>query len=191
MDGFRLSRRRVLGAGALFALLPHLAGPARAARFACTPGAVTAAQTPGPFYTPDTPLKADFTGDAEGPRVDLVGYVLDRNCRPLGEAVVDLWHADAQGDYDNQGFRLRGHQVTDGTGRFAFATIEPGNYGVRTKHYHVRVTAPGRPRLTTQLYFPGNLRNAVDFIHDASLEMRTADLEGGLRARFDFVLADP
>ncbi len=193
MNGLRWNRRKILRAVSLLPLLPYTRSPAEAATPtpACAPGgAVTATQTPGPFFTPDSPLKADFTPDAAGRRVSLAGYVIDRNCRPLRGAVVDLWHANADGDYDNQGFRLRGHQMSDGQGRYAFTTIEPGNYGVRTKHYHVRISAPGRRGLTTQLYFPGNLRNTVDTLHRAGLEMRTAETEGGREARFDFILGD-
>jgi protocatechuate 3,4-dioxygenase beta subunit len=63
------------------------------------------------------------------------GLVLSTRCAPIAGAVVNLWHADAEGRYDDQGFRLRGHQYTDTAGRYRFETIVPGNYGPRTRHY--------------------------------------------------------
>src|SRR5215213_4817710 len=58
-------------------------------------------------------------GEHDEPTVrQLKGLVLTRNCRPVGRILVDLWHADDAGDYDNTGFRLRGHQYTDAQGRY-------------------------------------------------------------------------
>jgi protocatechuate 3,4-dioxygenase beta subunit len=120
--------------------------------------------------------------------VELSGVVLTRACRPVAGALVDLWHADAGGDYDNEGFRCRGHVFADGQGRFRFLTIVPAVYPGRTRHYHVKVQAPERPVLTTQLYFPGEAGNRRDRLFRRELVMRTASREGGLAARFDFVL---
>ena len=89
-----------------------------------------------------------------GTLVDLSGFVLTRACRPVARVVVDLWQADDRGEYDNRSFRLRGHQRTDAAGRYQFRTIVPANYDFRTRHFHVKVAAPGRPVLITQLYFP-------------------------------------
>jgi protocatechuate 3,4-dioxygenase beta subunit len=114
--------------------------------------------------------------------------VLTRACRPVAGALVDLWHADADGDYDNDGFRCRGHVFADAQGRFRFRTIVPALYPGRTRHYHVKVQAPNRPVLTTQLYFPGEAGNRRDRIFRRELLMRTAAAGDGLAARFDFVL---
>jgi protocatechuate 3,4-dioxygenase beta subunit len=62
----------------------------------------------------------------------------------LAGALVDLWHADSKGDYDNKGFRLRGHVFTDDQGRFVFRAIMPGLYPGRTRHYHVKIQAAGQ-----------------------------------------------
>src|SRR5262249_23009559 len=67
-----------------------------------------------------------------GRAVDLSGLVLTRSCRPVPGALVDLWHADDNGVYDNKNFRLRGHVFTDNEGRYAFQTIVPGLYPGRT-----------------------------------------------------------
>jgi hypothetical protein len=55
-----------------------------------------------------------------------------------------LWQADDARNYNNKGFRLRGHIFTDAEGRYAFGTIMPGLDPGRTRHYHVKVQAPNR-----------------------------------------------
>jgi protocatechuate 3,4-dioxygenase beta subunit len=106
----------------------------------------------------------------------------------VARAVVDVWHADDRGSYDNTGYRLRGHQLTDDAGRYRVETIVPGVYPGRTRHFHVKVQPPGGSVLTTQLYFPGEPGNQRDFIFDADLVMAVRDAETGKLARFDFVL---
>lgn len=190
------SRRGALGFGIGAGLIAALSRRPRAdtPRPDPTPPCVdgdeaTPAQTAGPFYTPNSPLRSDLVVDGiSGERMALVGYVLDRNCRPLADAIVDLWHCDADGVYDNSGYRLRGHQRSDALGRFGFSTIRPGLYPGRTRHFHVKVQAPGGPLLTTQLYFPGEPGNGRDGIFDAALLLRMGSAEGGTAGRFDFIL---
>ena len=107
------------------------------------------------------------------------------SCKPIAGAVLDFWQADAEGNYDNAGYRLRGHERADGnSGRYRLETIVPGLYPGRTRHIHVKVRAPrGRP-LTTQLYFPGEAANARDGIFRRELLVKTA----ADAARFDFVV---
>ena len=90
--------------------------------------------------------------------------VVGTSCRPVERALLDFWQADSNGEYDNQGYRLRGHQFTDAKGRFHLETVVPGLYTGRTRHIHVKVQAPNRPVLTTQLYFPGEPANERDGI---------------------------
>ncbi len=150
--------------------------------------APTPRQTEGPYYSPDPPGKSDFRPDAPGEPMMLLGFVLDPDCRPLAGARVDLWHADADGRYDNRGFRLRGYQLTDEAGRFGFGTIVPGLYPGRTRHFHVKVRRPGGRVLTTQLYFPGEPGNARDFIFDERLLMDVREQPDMRVGRFDFVV---
>jgi protocatechuate 3,4-dioxygenase beta subunit len=114
--------------------------------------------------------------------------VLTRSCRPLLGAVVDLWHADEKGEYDNIGFRYRGHLITGPDGAYRFRTIVPAVYTGRTRHYHVKVQAPGNRLLTTQLYFPDEPANSRDGLFQRELLMRVADAGDGFTGRFDFVL---
>jgi protocatechuate 3,4-dioxygenase beta subunit len=143
-------------------------------------------QTEGPFYTPDTPRRRNLAEEGvEGSPLVLTGAVLDTRCRPVAGALLDFWQADGNGEYDNSGFRLRGHQFADSRGRFRLATVVPGAYSARTRHIHVKVQRRGGDVLTTQLYFPNEPANAADGIFDERLVMDVS----GRRARFDFVVA--
>jgi protocatechuate 3,4-dioxygenase beta subunit len=149
----------------------------------------TVRQTEGPFFKPRSPERSDLREPgAGGRRFDLSGFVLTRSCRPLRGAVIDLWHADEKGEYDNVGFRYRGHIITEPDGAFRFRTIMPALYSGRTRHYHVKVQAPSSPLLTTQLYFPNEPANLRDGLFQSELLMRVADAGDGLEGRFDFIL---
>ena len=149
----------------------------------------TVRQTEGPFFKPSSPERTDLVEPAsKGQLVEIEGQVLTRSCRPVGRALVDLWHADERGEYDDAGFRYRGHVFTDADGRYRFRTIMPALYPGRTRHYHVKVQAPSRPVLTTQLYFPNEPANRRDGLFRRELAMRIAQAAPGLDARFDFVL---
>jgi len=157
---------------------------------ACESGqAATLRQTEGPFYKPRTPQRSLLREPGmAGTLLDLSGFVLTRSCRPLARVLVDLWHADDKGEYDNAGFRLRGHQFTDAEGRYLFRTIAPASYRGRTRHLHVKVAAQYRPVLTTQLYFPDEPGNQRDSLFRPELVMRVSRSGDLIRARFDFVL---
>jgi protocatechuate 3,4-dioxygenase beta subunit len=191
------SRRRILrnmlaagGAG----LASAYSNVAIAQRVAPTPAChdgdePTMRQTDGPYFKPSSPERANLVeSGTRGRLVEISGQVLTRACRPVERALVDLWHADERGDYDNSGFRYRGHQFTDAEGGYRFRTILPALYTGRTRHYHVKVQAPQRPVLTTQLYFPGEPENRRDGLFRRELVMRMAEAGDGLSARFDFVL---
>ncbi|HEX2102913.1 MAG TPA: hypothetical protein VHF51_04640 [Solirubrobacteraceae bacterium] len=149
----------------------------------------TPEQTEGPFYTPDTPRRSNLVIDGvSGAPLLLTGDVVDTRCRPVRGALLDFWQADARGRYDNEGFRLRGHQFADARGRFGLRTIVPGLYPGRTRHIHVKVQRPHGQVLTTQLYFPGEPRNRSDGIFDDALLMDIRRAGSTRRARFRFVL---
>ena len=149
----------------------------------------TPPQAAGPFFTPRSPRRRSLVGrGTPGTRLTLTGYVLTTRCRPVRGALLDFWQADARGAYDNDGYRFRGHQLTDAKGRYRLETVVPGAYPGRTRHIHVRAQAPRRPILTTQLYFPGDPRNATDGLFDRDLLVRWRRVGSGRVARFDFVL---
>lgn len=148
--------------------------------------------TAGPFYVDDeeNPRRSDLRTDTEtgttveGVRLDLTVAVHELTadgCRPLPEAVVDVWHADARGTYsdvDSEGTVgrdfLRGHQFTDDEGAATFTTVYPGWYPGRTPHVHLRVRSPAagsedtassteaaRYDFVTQLFFREERTDAV------------------------------
>lgn len=149
----------------------------------------TPAQTEGPYYTPDTPERTNFWEEGiTGTRLLLTGKVLTTGCEPVAAALIDFWHCDANGTYDNVGYKLRGHQFTDANGNFVLDTVLPGLYPGRTRHIHVKVQGPNKPVLTTQLYFPDEPQNNRDGIYHPDLLMTVQATADGMAAAFDFVL---
>lgn len=149
----------------------------------------TVAQTEGPFFKPNAPLRHDLAADAPaGERITIAGFVLDPSCRPVPGALVQIWHADEEGAYDNAGYRLRGYHHADENGRWWFSTIVPAIYVGRTRHYHFKVQRPGGRVLTTQLYFPNEPRNFRDRLFDPRLVMRIDAAADGRFGRYDFVV---
>jgi protocatechuate 3,4-dioxygenase beta subunit len=150
----------------------------------------TMAQTEGPYYTPNTPERTSLIeAGMTGTKLTLTGYVLTTTCQPIAQALIDFWHCDDAGIYDNVGYNLRGHQFTDDQGRYTLETIRPGLYPGRTRHIHVKVQAPNQPVLTTQLYFPNEPGNASDGIFHPALVMEEQDTAEGKAATFNFVLS--
>jgi protocatechuate 3,4-dioxygenase beta subunit len=170
-----LIRRRIL--------LAALAVPSHALAQTC--GIVTPRQTEGPFFTPNSPRRISLVerGSA-ATRFVLTGTVLSAQCRPVPNALLDFWHSDEEGAYDNRGFRYRGHQFADAQGRYRLETIVPAEYPGRTRHLHVKVQPPGGRILTTQVYFAGDPGNRRDFLYRPELEMKRK----GDEASFDFVV---
>ena len=153
----------------------------------------TVPQMAGPFYTPDTPERQSLLEPGmPGTRLVVTGYVYSTDCRPIPGALLDFWQADDAGVYDNEGYRLRGHQFADEDGRFELETIVPGLYPGRTRHIHV-IAQAGRPDghqplLITQLYFPDEPTNASDGIFNPALVMDIQEAEDGQVAFFTFAL---
>jgi protocatechuate 3,4-dioxygenase beta subunit len=153
-------------------------------------GSPTPPQTAGPYFKPRSPERASLLEPGvDGIRLVVAGAVLSTGCQPIRGALLDFWQADGRGEYDNAGFRLRGHQFTDEQGRYRLETVVPGHYPGRTRHIHVRVQAPNQPILTTQLYFPDEPGNRSDGIFRPDLVMAVSDEPPGRTGRFDFVLA--
>ena len=145
-----------------------------------TPPAMT-----GPFFTPRSPERTSLVEKGiKGDRMTLTGRVIGTDCKPIRGALLDFWQTDGLGNYDNRGYKLRGHQFTDENGAFSLETVVPGEYPGRTPHLHVRVRRSGGALLTTQLYFPGHPKNGPDFLFDERLVMKYVAPE----FRFDFVI---
>ncbi|MDP2710380.1 MAG: intradiol ring-cleavage dioxygenase [Solirubrobacteraceae bacterium] len=155
--------------GATTTVQPRTAVPgATAALFddaaSCT---VTPQDAEGPFYFDADAVRSDIRENRPGALLRLALRVRDAGaCEPIPSAVVDIWHADADGDYSGvdgaDGTRyLRGAQVTDAAGIVEFRTIYPGWYPGRAVHVHAKVHLDARTVLTTQLYFDDALTDAV------------------------------
>lgn len=122
---------------------------------------VCTATTPdalGPYYRAGAPSIVDLAGSEPGTALAIAGQITDTDCAPLAGARIEVWQADAAGDYHDD--RLRGTLVADAAGAFAFTTIMPGRYlqatGYRPAHLHLRLTAPGFRTVVTQIYFAGD-----------------------------------
>lgn len=149
-------------------------------------GRSTPPQVAGPFFTPQSPERSSLIEPSmKAKRMRLMGQVVDIACQPIPGALLDFWQCDEKGEYDNQGFRLRGHQFADRKGQFMLETVVPGVYPGRTPHVHVKVQRKGGPVLTTQLYLPNHPGNVGDFLFDPRLLM----VARGSDYYFQFVLA--
>ena len=114
----------------------------------------------GPFHVAGAPFRSVLAGAGEpGDRVTVSGVVYGPDCKtPLAGAIVDVWHADASGQYHTsaQSYRLRGQMRTDARGRYEFDSVRPGHYDGRPRHYHLIISSAGHVPLTTQIYFLGD-----------------------------------
>lgn len=141
------------------------------------PGRLTCAKTPesndGPYYYISSLRRSALAEGRSGVPLKLRITVASAlragdSCPPLSNAIVDIWHADADGLYSNVGTDLqatdtvgqtfmRGHQVTDAAGQVEFDSVVPGweigRNVARATHVHVKVFHENKV-LTTQLYFP-------------------------------------
>src|SRR6476660_569260 len=160
---------------------------------ACSAGSASASLTPslteGPYYKAGSPEQADLYQDGmAGTKLVVTGYVYNTNCQPVANAWLDFWQADANGNYDNSGYTLRGHQYTDANGRFQLTTVVPGLYAGRTEHIHVKVQAPNGQVITSQLFFPGVTQNDEDGIYNPSLLLSITQTGDSLQGQYNFVV---
>src|SRR5262249_5452390 len=150
MKGPILTRRRFMRSvlGATAALTAGLTSSARAGDLPPTESNIE-----GPYYRAGAPFRNQLFDDGE-PGIPLLvgGQVLAPDGQPLAGALVDVWQADDNGDYDNTTpeFRGRGRQFTDKDGYYWIWTIWPGHYEnppgsgqYRPAHIHVKVSQKG------------------------------------------------
>ena len=191
----KISRRRFLLAAsgafpAAVGWLPRAGAVELSATRACSDkGDPTPPQMAGPYFKPRSPERDSLLApEIKGTTIVLTGVVLSTTCQPVPGTLLDFWQCDSKGNYDTNGYTLRGHQFTDADGRYRLETIVPAVYPGRTRHIHVRAQAPNRPVLTTQLYFPGEPSNEGDFLFRRDLLMAVQEQGNAKVARFDFVL---
>lgn len=155
-------------------------------------GVLTSPNQEGPYYSFDSPERASLIEPGmAGTPVLILGRVFDQACTPISGAKVDFWLADAQGVYDNIGYRLRGHVFSDENGYYEIESIEPGIYTGRPPHIHVKVFSPqGQELLTTQMYFPGSEGSGdVQAAPDLLVVYLDPDETGRKQVIFNFVVS--
>jgi protocatechuate 3,4-dioxygenase beta subunit len=147
---------------------------------------LTPQETEGPYYFDVDAIRSDIREDRNGTLLRLAIRVRNaKSCRPIENAVVDVWHCDALGIYsgfesasrgvggvpggpgggnsgptDDETY-LRGAQVTNADGIVQFKTIYPGWYRGRTVHIHAKVHLDKTSVLTTQLFFDEKVSEAA------------------------------
>ena len=143
---------------------------------------ITAEVTEGPYYVSGVPELKDgqlnFTG-LPGTPLTVSGYVYEGlgDGKPIPNAIVEMWQTDDKGNYHPTGngpaaqyasadLALRGFVKTDANGFYRFTTIYPGEYSGRTRHIHIKIKAPGKEELTTQLIIPSLAGDAITFDED-------------------------
>ena len=136
--------------------------------------------TAGPYYLDNQKLRSDITDGRPGTPLALAITVVDaERCDAISNAAVDIWHADAGGDYSGFGGAstggpgpggggptdqhtfLRGVQMTDDAGLAKFTTIWPGWYRGRAVHIHVEARVDDQLVHTGQFFFSDELNNKV------------------------------
>ncbi len=142
----------------------------------------------GPLWVEGAPLSKNEArlddGDEQGEVLFMQGQVRDTEGKPVGGAIVDVWHANTKGGYSffdpsQQPWNLRRRIETDAEGRYRFRSLLPAGYGLppdgptqklltalgrhgrRPAHVHFLVSAPGYRQLTTQINIDGDA-----YLHD-------------------------
>jgi len=124
--------------------------------------------TEGPYYLDENLIRRDITEGKDGLALQLRLTVEDAStCKPINRATVEVWHADATGNYSGfdgaatQTTYLRGGQRTNRNGLAIIDSIYPGWYQGRTPHIHLKVHVGGDVVHTGQLFFKTATSEAV------------------------------
>ena len=103
-----------------------------------------------------------------GERVSIEGKVIDGDGKPVNDALVEIWQANAEGKYGQKGFRGFGRSATDDQGMFRFQSIKPGRVpgpGAKLQAPHIAANIFMRgqlKQLVSRIYFPDDPANAED-----------------------------
>ena len=156
--------------------------------------------------TADADLTQGQAGEPLGERIIVTGRVLDDDGRPVPNALLEIWQANAAGRYAHDGdrhpapldpnFTGAGRTLTGADGSYRFVTVKPGAYpwrnhenAWRPAHIHFSVFGQAlTQRLVTQMYFPGDPLFEHDPIFNSVRDPRARDL---LVARFDLPTTEP
>ncbi len=141
----------------------------------------TPATVLGPFHIEGSPVAefgADMSDGIEGTPLFITGTVTDTTGNPVPDAVLDVWQADADGNYESQipeidEARLRAKYRARADGGYCVRTIAPRGYAIpmdgpvgdlisrteisyfRPAHVHFLIDQPGYRKLITHLFSEG------------------------------------
>jgi protocatechuate 3,4-dioxygenase beta subunit len=203
---------------------PYVSSIARSPRMPLVVLPKTRTESTGPVFghqlirERDNDLTAQHDGEPIGERIYVHGRVMGEDGRPVRNALVEVWQANAAGRYLHKvdahdapldpNFSGAGRMLTDGEGYYCFKTIKPGPYpwgnhhnAWRPAHIHFSLFGAGiLSRLVTQMYFPGDPLQPIDPIFNSipdegarmrlvsKLDMNRAEPEYALAYVFDIVL---
>ena len=154
----------------------------------------------------DADLTRQHAGEAIGERINVSGRVLDTEGRPIRNALVEVWQANACGRYRHQvddhpapldpNFSGAGRCLTGDDGTYRFVTVKPGPYpwgnhdnAWRPSHIHFSVFGRAfTERVVTQMYFPGDPLFPYDPIYTSVRDPRAREL---MVSRFDLATTEP
>ena len=149
---------------------------------ACT---LTCNATIGPCHT-TSPLQQDVSDGWDGLPVRLALRIVDEECQPLEDVIVEIWHTNHEGIYsgnitdmcnDVEAYKsqlfFRGYQRTDEQGRVDFDTCYPGWYSGRVVHIHFRIMTGeydasdnAASEVVSQLFFSDELNTEIFGAHE-------------------------
>lgn len=137
---------------------------------------LTPAKTEGPYYFNANLFRQDIRYDSDtqafhnGLPLNMTFSIIDANCNPISNVLIDIWHADKDGVYSGysqpggntvgQDF-MRGIQITDENGQASVVTSYPGWYQGRATHIHFKVRLNSTTFVTSQFCFPDEINDAV------------------------------
>jgi protocatechuate 3,4-dioxygenase beta subunit len=136
--------------------------------------------TEGPCHaTSNLLVRKDISEGYAGLPTRLEFLIVDKDCNPVPNATLEIWHCDTfgvySGDIDGTNDAMctggdskaaaalwyRGIQTAGSDGRVTFDTNFPGWYASRATHIHFKVTVGSTTYLTSQVFFDESLKSEI------------------------------
>lgn len=127
---------------------------------------LTPALMEGPYYLNANLIRQNITEGRPGMPFHLTFNIINFSCQPVPNVLVDIWHADKDGNYSGFGnfvgqTFMRGIQSTDSNGTAVFETIYPGWYPGRATHIHFKIRLNASTYVTSQFCFMDSINNTI------------------------------
>lgn len=147
----------------------------------------------GPYYIENVPSRHMLAPkNAKGQTLIIKGRVLKQDCKtPIAGVVLNIWHADAAGNYQNDWYR--GKITSKGDGQYYVETIIPKGYGqgtaFRPPHIHFKVFVNNQEIITSQMFFP-DVKGKTGFGDGYIMRVEEKEIRGEkiLYANHDIIL---